>query len=976
MKHLTPVRSLVKSSMSAAVLLAAAPTMLFAGAFTPGNLAVEQLYTNGTSSTFSIIEVSTVDGSLVQTIDIPYTGVSALRQANNGSTGRLGLSSDKSLLAFTGAEDPNGVADETTIIPRGVGTLDAFGNYVLQASYNGVSSDQSRSAATVDNANWYFADKKGLYLKNTSTPANSSNVRLDKSFGGVVYAVNAQNAGVIETVSADGTTLTPLPGLAAYTDTAAQDFYMISSKNNGTYDTIYINDESQLQKFSLTNGTWGLTGITPWGFTDGSIADGFCAANNGSGGFILYGTTGANNYVFYCNDTAEFGQAPVLDGPPVPLHIGSDDPSAPVYMKGVDFVPTGTGTGLLTPPALSPAFNITVLSNSFALTLPTGNWSSWESSITNILVGNTNLYTVNPPFNSGITITKSNIVFNMTANPIYRIAGSLSIVVGANGYANDLATQPIAAGPATQVLVSTQPAAPTANGGTLVTNPVVFIADQYNNPVSSSGATVTASTVPGTWNFGNGSGASQTFVNGVATFTNLSAISVSAVNGATILFTVTGSGLSQNTVTSSAFNIPAPATAGFTPGNLAVFQLDQVSKNSTMSILELNPNTANQSSPVNTFAVSATGPNALRNASSGTTGRVADNDDGTLVCFTGFEDGSSATADETTINPRGAGTLNPSGNYVLQTSYTGIGGGTANQTRSATSVDNSTWYMGDKGGTYTNNQTSPYIGGTSALNIRSVKSFGGVIYGIQQQSASVVATLLQIVPVNGYIYPGIPSTSQSYYPVDGFPQDNEVVDFYLVKSGNNGGKYDVVYALDNNGATAGSINKYYYSGLDNNNVPAYASAGSVATANGGDGLCAAINPNGGFDIYYTTGAGGTSGNSVIAVHDSAAWNGTINLTSTNTLYTVGSASTLKGLAFAPVGHTLKSAVTGGKFVFQFTGTSGLTNYNVLATNNIAAPRATWPIVGAAVESPAGSGVYLFTNSAPTSGQLFYSIRQP
>ena len=597
------------------------------------------------------------------------------------------------------------------------------------------------------------------------------------------------------------------------------------------------------------------------------------------------------------------------------------------------------------------------------------------SSITNILVGNTNLYTATPPFNAGITKGSTSITFDMTANPIYRIAGSLNIVISASGYSGDFVTQPIAAGPATQVLISTQPAAPTANGGTLVTNPVVFIADQYGNPASNNTATVTASVGSGSWSFGNFSAVTQPFTNGTATFTNLSVLSPATVNGAAILFTVTGSSLSQNTVTSSSFNIPAPATKGFSPGNLAVFQLDTVANNSTFSILELSPIAANQSSPVNTFAITATGTNALRNTQSGTTGRMADNDDGTLVCFTGFEDGSSATPSEAAINSRGAGTLNPSGNYDLQASYTGIGGGTANQTRSATSVDNSTWYIGDKGGTYTNDQTIPYIGGTSALNIRSVKSFGDVVYGIQQQSGSVVATLLQIVPVNGQVYPGIPSTSQSYYPVDGFPQDNQVVDFYMVKSGNNGGIYDVVYYIDDNGATAGSINKYYYSGLDDNNVPSYTSAGSVATPDGGDGLCAAVNPNGGFDIYYTTGAGGTPGNSVVKVHDSASWNGTINQTSTNSLYTVGAASSLKGIAFAPVGHTLQAVASGGKFVFQFTGTSGLTNYNVLATNNIAAPRATWPVVGAAVESPAGSGNYSYTNSSPASSQ-YYIIRQP
>jgi hypothetical protein len=745
---------------------------------------------------------------------------------------------------------------------------------------------------------------------------------------------------------------------------------MISSQNNGTYDIIYINDGNQIQKFSLSGGTWSLSGTASYGFTDGSLADGLCAATNGSGGAILYGTTGANNYIFTVTDTTGLGVGPSLTTV-APIYTGSA-----AYLKGIEFVPSLTGGSLLTPPTLTPAANITVASNSFAITFPSANAANWVASITNISVGGTNLYIKTPLHNSGITIgSNSNILFDMTANTIYRTAGSLSIVISANGYANDLLSQPIAPGAATQLLITQQPAAPTANGGTLVTNPVVFIADQYGNAANVGAATVVASVSSGTWSFGNGSSSTQSFINGAATFTNLSATSPAAVPNATILFTVTGSGLSQNTVTSTSFNIPRPATTGFTPGNLAVFQLDVAAKNSTFSILELNPTVANQSSPVNIFAISATGTNALRNASSGTTGRMADNDDGTLVCFTGFEDGSSATPDETAINPRGVGTLDPSGNFVLQTSYTGIGGGVANQTRSAASLDDLNWYIGDKGGVYTNQQVSPYIGGTPDLNIRVLKSFGGTVYGLQQKSANVVGTVLQIVPVNGNLMPGIPSQAQTYYPVAGFPQDTAAVDFYLVKSGNNGGTNDIVYYIDNTSVTVGSINKYYYSGIDGNGVPMYSAAGSVTTANGGDGLCAAINPNGGVDIYYTTGAGGTPGNSLIKVHDSASWNQPIALDSTSILYTVAPQTTLKGVAFAPVGHTLTGALLGGKFVLSFTGATGL-NFVVQATNNIAASRANWPVVGQAVESPVGSGNYQYTNTASAAAKQFYIISRP
>jgi hypothetical protein len=68
-------------------------------------------------------------------------------------------------------------------------------------------------------------------------------------------------------------------------------------------------------------------------------------------------------------------------------------------------------------------------------------------------------------------------------------------------------------------------------------------------------------------------------------------------------------------------------------------------------------------------------------------------------------------------------------------------------------------------------------------------------------------------------------------------------------------------------------------------------------------------------------------------------------------------------------------VSGGKFTFAFTNITGL-SFSVLATNNLAAPTATWPLVGTVTESPTGSGKYQFTNSAATNGQLFYILRQP
>jgi hypothetical protein len=80
---------------------------------------------------------------------------------------------------------------------------------------------------------------------------------------------------------------------------------------------------------------------------------------------------------------------------------------------------------------------------------------------------------------------------------------------------------------------------------------------------------------------------------------------------------------------------------------------------------------------------------------------------------------------------------------------------------------------------------------------------------------------------------------------------------------------------------------------------------------------------------------------------------------------------------APIPSSLGGAtLTGGKLKFSFTNATGL-SFSVLATNNITAPIANWPVVGQVVESPAGSGNYQFTNSTPaTNAALFYILRQP
>ena len=295
-------------------------------------------------------------------------------------------------------------------------------------------------------------------------------------------------------------------------------------------------------------------------------------------------------------------------------------------------------------------------------------------------------------------------------------------------------------------------------------------------------------------------------------------------------------------------------------------------------------------------------------------------------------------------------------------------------------------------------------------------------------------------------------------------------DFYLIST-NGGSTYDILYINDQNSVSQGVIEKY---SLVSGN---WVANGSFTNSTGVDGLFATTNGNGGVYLFYTTGSGGTGGNSIVRVTDAAGWNNNISIISSNVIYTASAVTSLKGLTFVPQqtantaelipppiltaqnGATVtspfsvtntpdnsawRSAITGitvngsplpssaynttqsGKIVFNpsqstllqgsgsksivisatgysddaviqniagiqslkvrtvsssndnltltFTNATGL-GFSLLATNNLAAPITTWPVVGYPIESPTGSGDYQFTYT-PATNMLFYILRQP
>jgi hypothetical protein len=228
--------------------------------------------------------------------------------------------------------------------------------------------------------------------------------------------------------------------------------------------------------------------------------------------------------------------------------------SAPFTTATLSFTPS-SGTGSATSntftvpgiaPTLTPAPAATV-DNTFDITFTED--ATWRANITSITVGGTPLAVgAYDKTNAGL------IRFTPSVSTLLQSTGTKAILINATNYNQASASQPIAAGAANKLAMTTQPAAPASNGAVLATQPVVAIRDQYGNATTST-ATVTAAIGAGSWTIGGT--VAKPAVSGSATFTDLTATSAAAVTGATISFT--SSGLTG--ITSGTFNIPAPAPA-------------------------------------------------------------------------------------------------------------------------------------------------------------------------------------------------------------------------------------------------------------------------------------------------------------------------------------------------------------------------------------------------------------------------------
>ena len=367
-----------------------------------------------------------------------------------------------------------------------------------------------------------------------------------------------------------------------------------------------------------------------------------------------------------------------------------------------------------------------------------------------------------------------------------------------------------------------------------------------------------------------------------------------------------------------AFAAPSVQAANFGSGNLVVALAGSSSTNTTASIVEVNTTSAGQTA-IQTVALAT---NLYRVSGSATsTMYLASSTDGSLVAIT-VGKGSDTVANVNTFTARGVVTLDNAATVANPASYTGT---TGNQTRCATTLNNSNWFIADQVGLYTGGATSASPTG----NFRGAKSFGNTVYLGQASSTATATQIGTISATSGGTFAGL----------TGLTNNANHQDFYFIQSGSNGSTYDVLYVVSATSNTAGSIAKFsLVSG-------SWTANGTYTTTFGGFGL-AAKKSGTGAELYVTTGQGALTANSVIKLTDTAGYNSTISITTANnvTLYTAGTGTILKGIAFAPVSTTptITGATTAAAFTTTYGTASAAQTFSVSGSNLTANLVATAP----------------------------------
>ncbi len=256
-------------------------------AFTAGNIVVYRIGGTTSASSAAFLDEYTPQGSLVQTVALPTTTVGsndALTDSGQATySGEITETTNGADILVGGYDTTTGTTGvsgtATTTVPRVVGIVPTNGmTYDTSTSTTSFSATRFTSAASADGQNIYVASGAGVgYVvadtQGTAAILTTAVANQVATVGGNLYystpggTVNGstQAAGIYQLGTGLPTSGTQTATLIAATTKPVA--FAFATLGTGTApDTLYVADNTSslgIEKFSLSNGTWSLTGKIP-----------------------------------------------------------------------------------------------------------------------------------------------------------------------------------------------------------------------------------------------------------------------------------------------------------------------------------------------------------------------------------------------------------------------------------------------------------------------------------------------------------------------------------------------------------------------------------------------------------------------------------------------------------------------------------------------------------------------------------------
>lgn len=310
-------------------LLVLLATNALSQVFTPGNFVVVRIGSGAAALTAGVAQPVYLDeynpcGDLVRTIALPTVLSGSNKRltlpisTSDYTEGYVSLSQDGSQLALAGYDADPGTgtvaASASATVKRVVGIIDQSGAVNTSTALSAFSGQSIRAAVIDGSGIWTSGGSGGVMYAtlggSTHTQLTTTTARNLMVVNGQLYATSTSGSLRITTVGTGlpvttGQTMTNLPGVP--TTGSPYQFFMINAGTGS--DVLYVADDNQLKKYSLSGGTWVSNGAI------GALSDKYRAVTgqlNASGHVVIYAirrndnSTGASGEVVTFTDNTGY----------------------------------------------------------------------------------------------------------------------------------------------------------------------------------------------------------------------------------------------------------------------------------------------------------------------------------------------------------------------------------------------------------------------------------------------------------------------------------------------------------------------------------------------------------------------------------------------------------------------------------------------------------------------------------------------